>query len=139
MRGIRPRRAAAGPAVAVAAAPLASRRLRGGLGGLRGGRRQVLEIHVEVADGAEPRADRAQVEPVAAEVMEDRRQVEQRLDVDQLVTDLRTAGKHARVIPKVDDIVTAVAADAREGDLVIVMSNGGFDDIHDKLLQALRA
>jgi UDP-N-acetylmuramate: L-alanyl-gamma-D-glutamyl-meso-diaminopimelate ligase len=64
---------------------------------------------------------------------------DERLDVDQLVTDLRAAGKHARVIPKVDDIVTAVAADAREGDLVIVMSNGGFDGIHDKLLQALRA
>jgi UDP-N-acetylmuramate: L-alanyl-gamma-D-glutamyl-meso-diaminopimelate ligase len=52
---------------------------------------------------------------------------------------LRAAGKHARVIPKVDDIVATVAAEAREGDLVIVMSNGGFDGIHDKLLQALRA
>ena len=28
---------------------------------------------------------------------------------------------------------------SRDGDLVIVMSNGGFDGIHDKLLQALRA
>jgi UDP-N-acetylmuramate: L-alanyl-gamma-D-glutamyl-meso-diaminopimelate ligase len=78
-------------------------------------------------------------EIVLAAVFRSTLPADERLDVDQLVTDLRTAGKHARVIPKVDDIVTAVAADAREGDLVIVMSNGGFDGIHDKLLQALRA
>jgi UDP-N-acetylmuramate: L-alanyl-gamma-D-glutamyl-meso-diaminopimelate ligase len=39
----------------------------------------------------------------------------------------------------VEQIVSAVARDAREGDLVIVMSNGGFDSIHDRLLAALGA
>ena len=33
----------------------------------------------------------------------------------------------------------AVSKEAPEGDLVIVMSNGGFDDIHQKLLGALEA
>ena len=28
-------------------------------------------------------------------------------------------------------------AEAREGDIVVVMSNGGFDGIHSKLLAAL--
>ena len=35
------------------------------------------------------------------------------------------------------DIVATVARDAAPGDLVIVMSNGGFDDIHRKLTSAL--
>ena len=48
-------------------------------------------------------------------------------------------GLDARYIPAVDDIVSAVARDSREGDLVVVMSNGGFDDIHQKLLSALDA
>ena len=54
-------------------------------------------------------------------------------------TDLKESGKDARYIPRVDDIVATVAKEARDGDLVIVMSNGGFDDIHQKLLTALDA
>jgi UDP-N-acetylmuramate: L-alanyl-gamma-D-glutamyl-meso-diaminopimelate ligase len=64
---------------------------------------------------------------------------EQRLSPEQVVADVKKAGKDARYIPQVDDIVTAVARDARAGDLVIVMSNGGFEGIHDKLLRALAA
>ncbi|MGH9411569.1 MAG: UDP-N-acetylmuramate:L-alanyl-gamma-D-glutamyl-meso-diaminopimelate ligase, partial [Vicinamibacterales bacterium] len=64
---------------------------------------------------------------------------DQRLSVEQLVADLQTAGKHARYIPQVDDIVRAVAAEAEPGDLVIAMSNGGFEEIHRKLLAALAA
>ncbi len=45
----------------------------------------------------------------------------------------------ARYIPKVDDIVETVARESRDGDLVVIMSNGGFDDIHQKLLTALDA
>lgn len=62
---------------------------------------------------------------------------DQRLSVEALVADLKAAGQDARYIPRVDDIVTAVAREAKAGDLVIVMSNGGFDDIHHKLLAAL--
>jgi UDP-N-acetylmuramate: L-alanyl-gamma-D-glutamyl-meso-diaminopimelate ligase len=64
---------------------------------------------------------------------------DQRLSPEQLVSDLKEAGKDARFIPKVDDIVALVAKQAREGDLVVIMSNGGFDDIHQKLLTALEA
>jgi UDP-N-acetylmuramate: L-alanyl-gamma-D-glutamyl-meso-diaminopimelate ligase len=62
----------------------------------------------------------------------------ERLDVEDLVRDLRRAGRRARLIPTADEIVAVVAAEAREGDLVIVMSNGAFDGIHEKLLAALR-
>jgi UDP-N-acetylmuramate: L-alanyl-gamma-D-glutamyl-meso-diaminopimelate ligase len=62
---------------------------------------------------------------------------EQRLSTEQLVADLQAGGVDARFIPQTADIVQAVAKDARPGDLVLVMSNGGFDDIHRKLLAAL--
>jgi len=64
---------------------------------------------------------------------------DQRLSVEQLIGDLRTSGQDARFIPQVDDIVSTVANEARAGDLVVVMSNGGFDDIHQKLLTELEA
>ena len=62
---------------------------------------------------------------------------DQRLSPEQLVTDLKADGIDARYIPAVQDIVSAVGREARDGDLVVVMSNGGFDDIHTKLLAAL--
>jgi UDP-N-acetylmuramate: L-alanyl-gamma-D-glutamyl-meso-diaminopimelate ligase len=64
---------------------------------------------------------------------------DQRLSADQLVADLKAANVDARYIPRVDDIVAAVAKESRPGDLVVIMSNGGFDDIHAKLLTALTA
>jgi UDP-N-acetylmuramate: L-alanyl-gamma-D-glutamyl-meso-diaminopimelate ligase len=64
---------------------------------------------------------------------------DQRLSVEGLVQDLKATGQDARFVPRVDDIVHAVAKEARDGDLVVVMSNGGFEDIHQKLLTALEA
>jgi UDP-N-acetylmuramate: L-alanyl-gamma-D-glutamyl-meso-diaminopimelate ligase len=61
----------------------------------------------------------------------------ERLSSEQVIADLQKLGVDARFIPRVDDIVAEVARDAGDGDLVIVMSNGGFDDIHRKLLAAL--
>jgi len=64
---------------------------------------------------------------------------DERLSVERLIGDLKQAGKDARYIPHVDDIVSTVAREAKDGDLVVVMSNGGFDNIHQKLLGALGA
>jgi UDP-N-acetylmuramate: L-alanyl-gamma-D-glutamyl-meso-diaminopimelate ligase len=64
---------------------------------------------------------------------------DQRLSPEQVVGELKASGVDARFIPKTDDIVTTVARESREGDLVVIMSNGGFDDIHRKLLDALAA
>ena len=63
---------------------------------------------------------------------------DERLSEDRLVADLRGAGVAARHLPDVDTIVREVAAEAHSGDLVVVMSNGGFGGIHGKLLEALR-
>jgi UDP-N-acetylmuramate: L-alanyl-gamma-D-glutamyl-meso-diaminopimelate ligase len=64
---------------------------------------------------------------------------DQRLSAEQLVADLKAVNVDARYIPQVDEIVTAVSREARKGDLVVIMSNGGFDNIHQKLLTALEA
>ena len=62
---------------------------------------------------------------------------DQRLSVPELVSALASRHQRARHLPTTAAIVEAVKADARPGDLVVVMSNGGFDDIHTKLLEAL--
>ncbi|GAB4060238.1 UDP-N-acetylmuramate:L-alanyl-gamma-D-glutamyl-meso-diaminopimelate ligase [Uliginosibacterium sediminicola] len=48
-----------------------------------------------------------------------------------------TMGAKARVFSDLQALVEAVAADAHYGDQVLVMSNGGFGGVHDKLLAAL--
>jgi UDP-N-acetylmuramate: L-alanyl-gamma-D-glutamyl-meso-diaminopimelate ligase len=62
----------------------------------------------------------------------------ERLSEAKLVDDLRARQVAARHLPSVDAIVEAVAAEARDGDIVVIMSNGGFGGIHGKLLGALR-
>jgi UDP-N-acetylmuramate: L-alanyl-gamma-D-glutamyl-meso-diaminopimelate ligase len=41
--------------------------------------------------------------------------------------------------PSVDELVKGLAAESRPGDHILVMSNGGFGGLHDKLLAALKA
>jgi UDP-N-acetylmuramate: L-alanyl-gamma-D-glutamyl-meso-diaminopimelate ligase len=62
---------------------------------------------------------------------------DERLDAEAVVAGVRARGHRARYVPTVAEIVQVVAREARDGDLVVVMSNGGFDGIHDKLLAAL--
>ena len=62
---------------------------------------------------------------------------DQRLSAEQLVADLKARDVDARYIPDTEEIVRTVQREARDGDLVIVMSNGGFDNIHQRLLTAL--
>jgi UDP-N-acetylmuramate: L-alanyl-gamma-D-glutamyl-meso-diaminopimelate ligase len=50
---------------------------------------------------------------------------------------LAPLGAKALVSERLETLIDAVAAEAREGDQVLVMSNGGFGGIHDKLLTAL--
>jgi len=61
----------------------------------------------------------------------------ERFSSEKLVKDLCSRGKEARFFEETGSIVDFVAAEAREGDLVLVMSNGGFDNIHERLLEAL--
>jgi UDP-N-acetylmuramate: L-alanyl-gamma-D-glutamyl-meso-diaminopimelate ligase len=62
-----------------------------------------------------------------------------RLSPERMVADLQARGKDAGYVPRVPDIVERVARDARRGDVVLVMSNGAFGGIHERLLAALSA
>jgi UDP-N-acetylmuramate: L-alanyl-gamma-D-glutamyl-meso-diaminopimelate ligase len=61
----------------------------------------------------------------------------QRLSEAELVGAIAAAGGQARFVPGVDEIVALVRDEAREGDRIAVLSNGGFGGIHEKLLAAL--
>jgi len=85
------------------------------------------------------RAFGAADEVIVAAVYRSNLPAAERLSVDRLVADLNAAGTHARSIPSVDDIVRTLVEERHEGDLAVMMSNGGFGGIHGKLLDALKA
>ena len=55
----------------------------------------------------------------------------------EMVESLRAGGKRADYIPLVEDIVSRLASDLKGNEVVLIMSNGGFGGIHQKLLDAL--
>jgi UDP-N-acetylmuramate: L-alanyl-gamma-D-glutamyl-meso-diaminopimelate ligase len=63
----------------------------------------------------------------------------ERLSIENVVREinLRSTDDRARVIESAVDIAAYVARSARPGDVVLVMSNGGFDAVQEKILQAL--
>ena len=61
------------------------------------------------------------------------------LDVPTLIDGLVQRGLKARTLPDAATIASTIAAEAQAGDVVMVMSNGGFDGMHDLLLNALEA
>ena len=61
----------------------------------------------------------------------------ERLSVPQLIDDLQGRGQDAAAAESIDAIVETIVQDHRAGDLVVLMSNGGFGGIHQKLLRAL--
>ncbi|MBC8325029.1 MAG: UDP-N-acetylmuramate:L-alanyl-gamma-D-glutamyl-meso-diaminopimelate ligase [Verrucomicrobia subdivision 3 bacterium] len=63
----------------------------------------------------------------------------ERLDAERLMADIRSHGAGGTYLSDVDVIVNHVASEAVEGDILCVLSNGGFGGIHEKLLAALRA
>ena len=61
-----------------------------------------------------------------------------RLSPKKLIEDVRATGTPAWYFESVDEIVSHVASEAKPGDVVAVLSNGGFDGIHDKILAAIK-
>lgn len=61
----------------------------------------------------------------------------ERFSSERLVSDLIKGGKTAHFFEETDGIVWFLARSARPGDAILVMSNGGFDNIHEKLLESL--
>jgi UDP-N-acetylmuramate: L-alanyl-gamma-D-glutamyl-meso-diaminopimelate ligase len=59
------------------------------------------------------------------------------LDTSELAAQVAAQGRPAFAIEGADEIVRRLAPELRAGDIVAIMSNGGFGGIHDKLLTAL--
>jgi UDP-N-acetylmuramate: L-alanyl-gamma-D-glutamyl-meso-diaminopimelate ligase len=62
----------------------------------------------------------------------------QSLDTKKLITDISQQNKPAFELPNATGIIDHLLPQLREGDVVAIMSNGGFDGIHEKLLAALK-
>jgi UDP-N-acetylmuramate: L-alanyl-gamma-D-glutamyl-meso-diaminopimelate ligase len=62
----------------------------------------------------------------------------ERLDLAALATQIQKHGRRARVIADVDSIVQMVAPEMRSGDVVTILSNGGFGGIYEKLPRRLK-
>ncbi len=63
----------------------------------------------------------------------------ERLDITAVATQVGSLGRRARVIADVDGIVQISAPEMRSGDVVAILSNGGFGGIYEKLPQRLRS
>jgi UDP-N-acetylmuramate: L-alanyl-gamma-D-glutamyl-meso-diaminopimelate ligase len=63
---------------------------------------------------------------------------EQTLSPARVAEGIRAQGGNASTFASTDDIVNHLAAEVRAGDHVVIMSNGGFDNIHNRLLDRLR-
>ena len=63
---------------------------------------------------------------------------EDTLSPDRVVEGIRGRGKDAFTFGSTDEIVSFLGGELRSGDQVVIMSNGGFDNIHNKLLERLR-
>lgn len=81
---------------------------------------------------------KADIAVVAALTDLDKIPEDERLDPAKLGADIAKFGGEGHYIDGVEAIVEAVVAKAEKGDVVAVLSNGGFGGIHDKLLAALK-
>ncbi|QYO66625.1 UDP-N-acetylmuramate--L-alanine ligase [Leptolyngbya sp. 7M] len=61
------------------------------------------------------------------------------MNVERLVANIAATGKPAETLPDADAIIDRLRPELEEGDVVAIMSNGGFGGIHEKLLGVLRA
>jgi UDP-N-acetylmuramate: L-alanyl-gamma-D-glutamyl-meso-diaminopimelate ligase len=94
-------------------------------------RRRVFQTELV---GAFSDADAVVVSPVARL---EQLAPEERLEPEQLISDLKAQGKDAAYPGDVDAIVNHIAQGAQGGDIVCVFSNGAFGGIHGKLLERL--
>jgi UDP-N-acetylmuramate: L-alanyl-gamma-D-glutamyl-meso-diaminopimelate ligase len=62
----------------------------------------------------------------------------ERLELPQLLAEIEQHGTHARLIATAEEIVQTAAPEMRSGDVVAILSNGGFGGIYEKLPAQLR-
>jgi UDP-N-acetylmuramate: L-alanyl-gamma-D-glutamyl-meso-diaminopimelate ligase len=62
---------------------------------------------------------------------------DQRFSSEKLVDDLKTRNKEAYYFDETDTIIEFLLTTSKTNDLILIMSNGGFDNIHERLLERL--
>ena len=63
----------------------------------------------------------------------------ERLDLAAVAAQILKHGRRARIVPTVDGIVQLIAPELRSGDVVAILSNGGFGGIYEKLPERLKS
>jgi UDP-N-acetylmuramate: L-alanyl-gamma-D-glutamyl-meso-diaminopimelate ligase len=63
----------------------------------------------------------------------------ERLDLAVVAAQIQKHGRRARMVPSVDGIVQLVAPEMSSGDVVAILSNGGFGGIYEKLPERLKS
>ena len=63
----------------------------------------------------------------------------ERLELPALAAEIQSSGRRARLIADADAIVQTIAPELRRGDVVAILSNGGFGGIYEKLPARLRS
>ena len=93
-------------------------------------RREFQERYAEVLQGADHVVMAGLSRP-------ERYSHETGMDPEEVIGQLRSQAVDAHHIPDVDEIVRHLTRELEGGEVVVIMSNGGFGGIHTKLLQAL--
>jgi UDP-N-acetylmuramate: L-alanyl-gamma-D-glutamyl-meso-diaminopimelate ligase len=62
----------------------------------------------------------------------------ERLELPALAAEIEQNGRPVRLLPDADAIVQTIASELRSGDVVAILSNGGFGGIYEKLPSRLR-
>jgi UDP-N-acetylmuramate: L-alanyl-gamma-D-glutamyl-meso-diaminopimelate ligase len=60
-----------------------------------------------------------------------------RFSTEELAADLNKRSHHAISAPNVDSLLKEILMEAKTGDVIVLMSNGGFEGIYEKLLKSL--
>jgi UDP-N-acetylmuramate: L-alanyl-gamma-D-glutamyl-meso-diaminopimelate ligase len=90
-------------------------------------------LHQELYPDAFASADVSIIAPVGrSEIAED-----EKLDTAAIAEAIRERGREALACSSVDEAVETAAREAKPGDMIVVMSNGRFDDAPDRILLAL--
>ena len=62
---------------------------------------------------------------------------DERFSSEELTRDLKDRGKEAHYFPDTETIIDYLVSDAKPDDVILIMSNGGFENIHERLLKRL--
>ncbi len=95
-------------------------------------RRKVFEVpYAESFDAAD-------VVFISAPPLRHNDQAETLLDATRVVELIEQRGIRATAVPGADALLGPLLSELRPGDVALIMSNGGFGGLHDRLLDALR-